>query len=87
MIIAFMVKLLLNLQKILTVKLIPFPFETATVHHPSLKPNHRSFYYLPLHTQEDISIEPLVQIANGNQCSVKPLRNDLGLDSASGLHK
>ncbi|TNN65603.1 hypothetical protein EYF80_024132 [Liparis tanakae] len=29
---------------------------------------------------EDIIIEPLVQIANGNQCSVKPLRNDHGLD-------
>lgn len=46
-----------------------------------------SLYYLPLHNHEDISKEPLVQIANGNQCSVKPLRNDHGLDSASGLHK
>lgn len=51
------------------------------------KPNHMSLYYLPLHNHEDISKEPLVQIANGNQCSVKPLRNDHGLDSASGLHK
>lgn len=39
-----------------------------------------SLSYLPLHNQEDISKEPLVQIANGNQCSVKPLRNDHGLD-------
>lgn len=46
-----------------------------------------SLYYLPLHNHEDISKEPLVQIANGNQCSVKPLRNDHGLDPASGLHK
>lgn len=63
------------------------PHPTVNKKKKKKKPNHMSLYYLPLHNHEDISKEPLVQIANGNQCSVKPLRNDHGLDSASGLHK
>lgn len=61
----------------------PVSFENVIVHpfttQPSINPITWVLCYLPFHTQEDISLEPLVQIANGNQCSVKPLRNDPAL--------
>ena len=60
--------------------MIPFLrlyFYTPLPPNPEKNPITWVLCYLPLQTQGDISIEPLVQIANWNQCSVKPLRNAL----------